>query len=166
MKGLTLWRPWDYAITHLGKRVENRPQPPPRDVLGQQVAIHAGQHWDVGEFTWPKDVVRPDGELKRTLEARAGRIVAVATVVGWYDTQSTKSRTRKLFVLHDDATDLDEQTLYNVGLDRWFLGPVGILLGAVVPLRTPLRCTGKQGWWTVAPVLEAEIIHQVRERAR
>lgn len=39
-RALTLWRWWAYAVTHLGKRVENRPWMPPDDT--DVVLIHAG----------------------------------------------------------------------------------------------------------------------------
>lgn len=44
---LTLTHPWAAAITHLGKRVENRMWEPPRGMLaasGGLIAIHGGAH--------------------------------------------------------------------------------------------------------------------------
>ncbi len=44
--GLTLWRPWDWAVLYAGKDVENRDwQPWPR-LLGRHIAIHSGLTWD------------------------------------------------------------------------------------------------------------------------
>lgn len=42
-RALTLWPEWAYAIVHLGKRVENRGWMPPRELIGQPLAIHAGK---------------------------------------------------------------------------------------------------------------------------
>ena len=44
MKALTLWPEWIFAICHLGKMVENRPWCPPKDVIGERIALHAAAH--------------------------------------------------------------------------------------------------------------------------
>ena len=44
MKAITLWPEWAYAVAWLGKRIENRDWPPPRSLIGERVAIHAGAH--------------------------------------------------------------------------------------------------------------------------
>lgn len=43
MKALTLWPEWAWAIMHLGKDVENRTWHPPKNILGQRIALHAGR---------------------------------------------------------------------------------------------------------------------------
>jgi len=43
MKALTLWPEWAWAIIHLGKDVENRTWHPPKNILGQRIALHAGR---------------------------------------------------------------------------------------------------------------------------
>jgi hypothetical protein len=42
MRALTLKPHWAHAVTHLGKRCENRSRPIPPALLGQRIAIHAG----------------------------------------------------------------------------------------------------------------------------
>ena len=65
MKALTVLAPWAYAIAHLGKPVENRGWRPPRWLIGQRFAVHAGatwkddDAWDVID-TAPDDVQIPD----------------------------------------------------------------------------------------------------------
>jgi hypothetical protein len=44
MKAITLWPEWIWAMCHLGKRVENRTWVPPKALLGQVIALHAGAH--------------------------------------------------------------------------------------------------------------------------
>ena len=44
MKAITLWPEWVWAIFHLGKGVENRTWAPPRKLMGQRIALHAGAH--------------------------------------------------------------------------------------------------------------------------
>lgn len=49
MRALTLWRPWTWAIYHAGPRrklIENRDWEPPRSVMGQIIALHAGKTFD------------------------------------------------------------------------------------------------------------------------
>lgn len=46
LRGLTLWQPWAAAITHGGKRIENRPWAPWRSIIGREIAIHAAAKTD------------------------------------------------------------------------------------------------------------------------
>lgn len=46
MKALTLKRPWDVAIAHCGKRIENRKWRPRSLEIGETFALHAGKGWD------------------------------------------------------------------------------------------------------------------------
>lgn len=46
MKALTLIQPWATAIISLGKDIENRPWAPPKAMIGQRFAIHAGAKFD------------------------------------------------------------------------------------------------------------------------
>jgi len=51
-RALTLWPEWAYAIVHLGKRVENRGWPPPRDL--RRFCVHAGKQ--IGGSSSARDV--------------------------------------------------------------------------------------------------------------
>lgn len=42
-RALTLWPEWGVAFTKLDKRVENRPMPPFRNIIGTRVAFHMGK---------------------------------------------------------------------------------------------------------------------------
>ena len=42
MKAITIWPEWSLAFILLGKNLENRTWPAPRDLIGETVAIHAG----------------------------------------------------------------------------------------------------------------------------
>ena len=131
MKALTLWQPWAWAICHAGKRIENRTWPPPNEIFGKQIAIHAGNRVDDAAVLqlakmfpelWP-------GKVGLT----HGAIVAVVTVTGF-----TRSST-----------------------DRWFSGPVGWQLADVIVLKQPIACRGFQKLWDLpAQVLhEVEVIN-------
>lgn len=58
VKALTLWAPWAWAITHLGKTVENRPNSSTwrngggRKLIGSWLLIHAGSRSRWRESTW------------------------------------------------------------------------------------------------------------------
>ena len=57
MKALTVIQPWAWAIAHAGKRVENRTWGPPRDVIGQRIAIHAGRRLDDRAIAWMRKLM-------------------------------------------------------------------------------------------------------------
>jgi hypothetical protein len=76
--GLTLWRPWDWAILH-GKDFENRSWAPPL-TFGDYIALHAGQRWDAEGAEFIERVsglAVPDAETWP-----GGQIVGVAKFVG------------------------------------------------------------------------------------
>ena len=50
MKALTLIRPWAWAIVASTKRIENRTWVPYKAMLGQRIAIHAGQKLDAWDY--------------------------------------------------------------------------------------------------------------------
>lgn len=72
MKALTIWQPWANAIAHHGKRIENRTWPPPKSIIGERIAIHAGKKVD-------KDAVTMLG----VEPVPTGAIIATAVVLGW-----------------------------------------------------------------------------------
>lgn len=45
-RALSLYQPWASAIVHGSKRIENRPIPPPANIVGQRIFIHAAKTWD------------------------------------------------------------------------------------------------------------------------
>lgn len=79
MKALTLIRPWDQAIVRpdIGKDIENRDWRPPRSMLGQRIAIHAGRKfdWEGQRFIYHRSGVslQPD-------DCPAGHIVGTAVI--------------------------------------------------------------------------------------
>ena len=52
MKTLTLHRPWPWAVFYSGKFIENRSWPPPKSLIGQPLAIHAGATYDQEGHDW------------------------------------------------------------------------------------------------------------------
>lgn len=74
-RALTLINPWAFAITNLGKRIENRVWEPPSYV--DTVLIHAGKRWDreANDFI---EGIGVDRVVRATVPA--GAIVAVARI--------------------------------------------------------------------------------------
>lgn len=145
MKALTVKQPWDYALLN-GKRVENRPTRPPKSVIGERIALHAGLKYDYDGLAFIKDVL---GKCE-TLEK--GVIFATVRVVGWVEVGTDAARKLGEPVLSDPA-------LAWALASPWFFGPIGIVLEELCPLRKPVSCRGMQGWWPVP----AEIEQRVRE---
>lgn len=71
LRVVTLWRPWDYAIAYLDKRVENRGWEAPLD-CPWMMAVRGGQTWQDGAFMdqpretgWPPGYVSCLAEIVR-----------------------------------------------------------------------------------------------------
>ena len=124
MKALTLWQPWAHAITHYGKRIENRTWKPPAALVGRDFAIHAGGRVD-GEST--RDLIE-EGIFPEDFNPNSlwrFHVVAVA---------------RLARVVHR-ALDVPSDQF------EWWAGPVGWLFDDLRVLVEPVRCRGKQGLW-------------------
>jgi hypothetical protein len=151
MRALTLHQPWAWAIAHADKTVENRPTAPPRVVLGDDFAVHAGLAFDLA--AWAAFREGRFGELARRVpdveKLVHGAIVAVARL---------------------DAFVRGHEQLRALGYDldlyrRWFSGPVGNILSYRRPLASPLPCRGMQGWWPLPPDVEAAVRAQIGRAA-
>lgn len=128
IRGLTLIRPWGWAIAYARKDVENRTWSPPSGVVGGWLAIHSGQKYDQESAQWiAEEIGRCDVPCKDA--DPAGVIVAVARLAG---------------VVTESASD-------------WFVGPYGWRLENVTRLPTPVPCTGAQGLWMLPPDVLAAV---------
>lgn len=45
---------------------------------------------------------------------------------------------------------------------KWFNGPIGFVLKNPRPLKNPIPCKGKLGFWKVSPKIEREIRRQLK----
>ena len=139
--GLTLHRPWAWAIAHSTKRVENRTWTPTVPV-GAFVAIHAGKHFDADVARKLALGLAPQCSLDPA-EHPLG-IVAVARLA------------RVIDCGRENVPDDQEP---------WTVGPYAWLLEDVVALLEPIEATGRQGLWPV----EGALLERVRlgwDRAR
>lgn len=76
---LTLWRPWDQAIVHGTRRIENRPWRR-NSIIGQRIAIHAGKKYDLAGA---QDMVAAGLFAPPPIEKSPEGIVGLARVAGF-----------------------------------------------------------------------------------
>lgn len=141
MKALTLWRPWPVAIFYLKpefrKDIENRSKKPPQSVIGQRIAIHAGKRFDRYAFEEWLQIIRPNPINTFALTCRWQDLSIVQGIVGTVVVTA---------VCKPEDTD-----------SLWSTGPECLVLSEPRPLREPIPCKGKQGYWNVPPKIEAKI---------
>lgn len=142
MKALTLIRPWSWAITDGGKRVENRSwQPSWRGLRpGEPLLIHAGQRYDADGAVWMRNELGLDVPSEAACQKG---LVALA---------------RFERCVADPLALPDEQV-------RWFFGPYGWLLGDVIPW-CPSRALERRGFGMSTAGCWATSSRVTRRRAR
>jgi hypothetical protein len=151
MKALTLRQPWARCITHHGKRVENRTWHPPRSLVGQDFAIHAGKTLEKMALA----ELREDG-LGIAEDMPFGAVVAVArlarVVRGWVIQNGR-------FVAFKGADGVP--IAVPVGVVDWFAAPMpkgfGWVLEGIRVLPEPVACNGRQGVWTLPDDVAFEV---------
>lgn len=141
MKALTLWRPWPWAIFHASrnpKRIENRDWRPPAWIIGQRIAIHAGQRFQAAACGFIDDIVG-DGACPPKGSEHAVGIIGVVRVVGWVDATAKIDSHAPAWAVAAAASP-------------WLVGRFGWVLDEVLTLADePIPCSGAQGLWNVAP---------------
>lgn len=143
MRCLTLHRPWDWAMAHGGKDIENRSWKPHDAVMGQRIALHAGQRYDYDGATFIKATLERNEALPLT---HPGMIVATTRVIGW---------------IHRDGHRLDGSVACAVvKASPWFFGPYGWVCRETIALPKPVHCRGAQGLWALPPEIEAAVLQQ------
>jgi hypothetical protein len=149
MRALTLWQPWGWAIVAGHKPVENRPWPPPRNMVGEPFAIHAGKRWHEDGADAILDLIGLDEFPNDPMVKAAGAVIGMATVDRVVRSNATAG--------FDDAhpgTLTDYERL-------WYFGPFGWVLRDVVRLAEPVPCRGFQMFWTLPAQVEAKVRSQV-----
>lgn len=150
MKALTLHQPWAWAIAHAGKPVENRTWKPPRGVIGQRIAIHAGKRLDKAAVSDIEDLLM--GENPGAFVQ--GAVVATARLDG-YVHQGPGGRSLWGVSVERACEALES---------RWFVGPFGWVLEEVVALAEPVPARGAQGLWTLPADVAAAVERQEADR--
>ena len=141
MKALSIRQPWPWAMLHAKhqKPVENRTWPPPPELLGQRILLHASKGCTREEYAKAADFIEwanvgqrppPLAELPR------GGIVGIATLYGFADHNG-------------DGRMFDPNVAARIIHDSpWYVGPWGWFLTDRKPLPfTPLK--GRLGFFDV-----------------
>jgi len=127
--GLTVYRPWSWAIAEGLKDVENRSWTP-NIPIGHYLAIHAGLKWDRSALPFFDRIRRMPGCNLPGVTPRADQcdegIIAIAKYGG--------------YITPDQAPD-----------NPWLIGPYGWKLDHVVKLNQPVPCKGAQRLWALPP---------------
>lgn len=138
---LTLWPEWAYAITHLGKDVENRDwERLPTWLTGRYLAIHAGAH--IGGRA-AKVATKEGLDAVAFMARRAGLDVRVSP---------SKVVTSAIVAVVKVGKVGQVESPWAVP-DAWQIG-----FDRVVVLREPVVCKGAQKLWTPDP----EILERLR----
>ncbi|MHC4864646.1 MAG: ASCH domain-containing protein [Planctomycetota bacterium] len=148
MKALTLWRPWPWAIFYpqsfAAKDVENRTWPPPKSIIGQQIAIHAGKRYDddsAFDIAWEFGIDNLPTEAKH--EGIIGLVVIDRGISGGRQGCGP-------------ANLPNDQAIYS----DWYHGPHGWVMRDRILLPRPVPCRGAQGLWTVPQT----VLDQIRDQ--
>ncbi len=137
MRVLTLIRPWDQALIHLSKDVENRRIAFPEKLLGEDIAIHAGQKWDVEGAVLIEQLT---GVVYKPSDCTPGVITGVVRLIGLLR--------QNLWGQADIVLSTDEEldrVAYTGTTSPWFGGPYGWVRGNPRPLKRPVPWRGRQG---------------------
>lgn len=137
MRALTLWRPWPYAIFHGGQRrklIENRDWEPPRAMMHQIFALHAGKTFDRDGAQF---IQKQLGLTGLPPAAWLEGVIGITKIIG---------------LAHRREEVIPEQ-------QDWFFGDVGFVLDprCTIALPRPIECKGAQGFWTLPPDMAAEL---------
>lgn len=77
MIALSIQNPWAYAIMELGKDIENRTWPLPKNIIGQRILIHVGKKYDQEGHIWIENnfnTTIPKDELVKQLSGIVGSV--------------------------------------------------------------------------------------------
>lgn len=143
MKAITLHQPWASLIVEGVKKIETRSWLPPKQVLGKQIAIHAGRtivtdlHPDTEKaIVW---LYGPDWVHQVSTRAVVclARVSSAGRVVANLENGN---------VLLEDGRKVpkDPHGDYRLGRALWFLSEVE-------PLKQPAPARGFQGFWEWRP---------------
>lgn len=155
LRALTLHPEWAWAICHLDKRVENRPERVARMVLNVVgdgwLAIHAGKHY----------AGRPG---IRSGREGVGAVVKVAHAAGWPAKGDSLPPTTRVSFDPVPKSAIVALTRVSRGDpdSPWSVpGQAQIGLRDLFVLPEPVPCGGKQGLWTVSDDVAERVLAQL-----
>lgn len=171
MRAITIWPEWVWAITRLGKNIENRTRTTHVLKPGDLLAIHAGAYlggtqkyvrpavafypvqvmaarsgWRLGVEAADNSIIAYNTRTPSTVQDRIhtlpyGSVAAVATFGG---------------VLEPGSVARGEELW-----PWWASDQYGYILEKVQRLPTPVYCRGQQGLWTLPDNVLHEVVEQL-----
>lgn len=175
MNAITLWPEWAWAVTRLGKNVENRRRRTSLEI-GSELAIHAGASF--GGTTKYQGLDKIFGPVS-TMASRAGWRLGFRNsenIVQCYNTSRSDMITAKAHRMPRRSVVAvaifagmlepgkvlgwdDDVALFGCGDWPWWAGDqFGYILQNVKVLPEPVPCRGQQGLW----ILRGEKLERVR----
>jgi hypothetical protein len=150
IRGLTVRQPWAFAISHLGKRVENRTW---QSYYRGLIAVHAAAGFNGDDKRMVGVAAELAGVSEKTVAdgaATRGAVVAVARLA------DVCSESLRIGFTMPSAC----------GCGLWaFNQQRHLRLIDVRPLAEPVPCKGALGLWTLPDDVEAAVAAQLGERA-
>lgn len=144
MRALTLHQPWATLIALGIKTIETRSWPPPRNLMGQTVAIHAGCKLQPNLGPEIEAILRLTHSDHWRRRLPAGSVVATATVRGACQVTGLAAGTGQAITRCGQIIATDPYGDFRAGRWLWFLTDIS-------PLSEPMPATGRQKLWHWQP---------------
>ena len=160
MKAITLHQPWASLIACGLKTIETRDWPPPRAVVGERIAIHAGKR-DPDSWEWnddirlacePWDFDIPLGVVVATARlAEVRKVTQNPRVRRWEPDYRYVLATSRISTL--DHREIKIDSFGDFSLGRWLW-----MLTDIQRIEPPVPARGRQRLWDWCPDMEEEIM--------
>lgn len=137
-QAITLWRPWDQAIMHGGKPVENRKWALWPSLIGKPLALHGAVKYDTQGAEWMRGMDLYDPPREPDCPKGIIGVVVFDRIV--------------------DEDDCDNDPLNG---NPWFFGRYGWVVKEKVALPAPVICRGRQGIWRLGEDLYYRVAAQL-----
>ena len=149
MKAITLHQPWASLIACGLKTIETRDWPPPREIVGDRIAIHAGKR-DPDSWEWNDDIrlacehwdfYIPLGVVVATARlADVRKVTQNPRLRGWEPDYDYVLATNRLSTPDHREVRVDPFGDFSLGRWLWFLEDIR-------PLDPPMPARGRQRLW-------------------
>ena len=149
MKAITLHQPWASLIACGLKTIETRDWPPPREIVGDRIAIHAGKR-DPDSWEWNDDIRLAcehwDFDIPLGVVVATARLAEVRKVTqnprlrGWEPDYDYVLATNRLSTPDHREVRVDPFGDFSEGRWLWFLEDIR-------PLDPPVPARGRQRLW-------------------
>ncbi|MDR6219039.1 hypothetical protein [Deinococcus soli (ex Cha et al. 2016)] len=150
---LTLLHPWPFAITRLGKNIENRSWAPPPWLIGRLIAIHGGAV--PGGMKLEETIA--SAQWIATELMRSGRAKPYLTPAQWTWLRAQQRTLTVGDMITPGIVAIARVTGCVTSSDNpWFSGPFGWTLEDVTPIDA-VPCRGKQKLWIPEPRTEVQV---------